>query len=37
MSVIVTITADNTCTYPQHTHKMIEIICYIEGQGVMKT
>lgn len=37
MSIIVTFTADNTCSYPQHSHKMTEITCYTEGQGVMRT
>ena len=37
MSLIVTITADNTCAYPKHEHKMVEIAYYLQGEGIMKT
>ena len=37
MNLIVTITADNTCAYPKHEHKMVEIAYYLQGEGIMKT
>ena len=37
MDLIVTITADNTCSYPQHTHETAEIAYYLEGEGVLRT
>lgn len=36
-NLMVTITADNTVTYPQHQHEHWEIIYRVSGSGYMKT
>ena len=35
--VYVSVTKDNTVEYPLHCHDFWEIMCYIDGKGVMRT
>lgn len=37
MDVRMTVTQENTRSYPMHSHDMLEMMCYISGNGVLRT
>lgn len=37
MDVRMTVTQENTKEYPMHSHDAVELMCYIQGNGVLRT